>query len=732
MATIPRPRINTELKLLGIDTYTLLAIVPDAYELSKAAKWVNNQISTQALISTYTIYGRIVDFIKLYVALTLIGAPDSFTTKAFDEAQKLANANYQNYGGTLKKDLEQAFSEILSNQKILDYIDNELAIFNNKQTYQNAPENANNATKKLYRLIAYSTQYNPPARRHILISSKVKGTNLYKISLGSSQFGQNQSWYDEPLFDSEIQAQHFINNIKNIKTKVDLDQFKVAISDKPLEGQTTLENTSLVNTICGPCYMHTNAHHFGESLNEEDSENKTSARYVKLVSQKSDERNIKARDYQLFDLKKLFRESALISKKYSAFQINCITKFDNRCRVISETDLAYLIFVPVYFRDPKDRSKILDKPEYWKTWVPKHECVIIDSLNEDLTKPSMLEDIEKHDVLNPKLFTDKETLKPEVSAKIKDIVNEFVNMLAEDEIKIEVKDIILVGSNVSYNYTKDSDIDIHIIADTQKLQCPENLYNKLYSAYRSLFNKKFNIEFYDIPVELYVETDETPRVSNGVYSVMQDTWLKVPVQQDIPDIDMEEFNRNFQEWKDRYEEVSNSGSVEEIEQYIDDVYELRKEGLAEGGEYDTRNLTFKEVRNLGYLDNLKELINELKSKELSLENEVELIDNTEEEENPYEVDVDEVLFEMITRTDREKYIQQIRQAVFDQPIIQDNGLFHIYLVKEADVNDKLARLKRLNFIQNVHATPGKYDFSKIDFRNGMPSRYYTITGQIKN
>lgn len=612
---IPNKIRQTPLKWGKSNDYVYNAIIPsrDYFMLARnIINGTNKSTTIDDIVHNTNYRDSGLPLLRYYIVFSLLGADESETKKLKEKIIAISQDRYNYTRQEAIKDMDNAFDILLRTPEILQYL----------ETQVNSAQKKRNNPNTFYRLVIYATNYKTKILRHIFLVDKNPATGKYKVSFGSSQFGPNQSNYDEPFFDSEQQAQNFIDNFGNIKTKIDLNTIEAKITTKPAGSGliSSLKDTALVDTICGPCYMHEKATHFEESLKE---------------------------------------------------KLNMI-------------------------------------------------------------KPSILENIEKHDVLNPKLFTDKETLKPEVKNKINDIVNEFVNMLAEDEIKINIKDIILVGSNVSYNYTKDSDLDVHIIADTENLQCPDNLYPKLYSAYRSLFNKKFNIDFYDIPVEIYVETDETPRVSNGVYSVMKDTWLKAPVQQDIPDIDMDEFNKDFQEWKDRYEEVSNSGNIATIEQYIDDIYNLRKIGLAEGGEYDTRNLTFKEVRNLGYLDNLKELIDDLKSKELSLENEVEIVDNTDNEENIYDGELDEVLFEMISRTDREMYIQKIRQAVYDQPVLQDNGLFHIYLVKESDVNDKLARLKRLDFIKNVYATPGKYDFSKIDFMTGMPSRYYTITGQIKD
>ena len=116
----------------------------------------------------------------------------------------------------------------------------------------------------------------------------------------------------------------------------------------------------------------------------------------------------------------------------------------------------------------------------------------------------------KHDTLNPKLWDiQTNTLKPEVKEKIMDIVDDFCDGLAKDDIKFKLKDIKLVGSNCSYNYNDKSDLDIHLVMDTQSLRCPDNLYPLLYSSYRSIWNKNHDVDFYGVPVEIFVETDDT-------------------------------------------------------------------------------------------------------------------------------------------------------------------------------------------------------------------------------
>ena len=179
-------------------------------------------------------------------------------------------------------------------------------------------------------------------------------------------------------------------------------------------------------------------------------------------------------------------------------------------------------------------------------------------------RPVLDEDIEKHGILNPKLFENDE-LKPEVKEAIEKIADEFVQELAADGVTFDLKDIVLIGSNVSYNYTKDSDLDIHLVADSTNLHCPDDLYPLLYSAYRSMFNKNYDIKLKGIPAEIYVELDNIRANSKGMYS-LKDGWLKKPVPEDVPEIDREAFERLFQEWEDKYFELISEKETELAEE----------------------------------------------------------------------------------------------------------------------------------------------------------------------
>lgn len=329
-------------------------------------------------------------------------------------------------------------------------------------------------------------------------------------------------------------------------------------------------------------------------------------------------------------------------------------------------------------------------------------------------KIKLTEAIEKHDSLNNKLFTKDELLKDRVRDKMLEIVDTFLADLKEQDVKIKVDDILFIGSNASYNYTKDSDIDLHIVANTKSVDYPIELGAAIYSAYRSLFNKSLDISIYDIPLELFVETEDSTRVSNGVYSVKKNKWVKKPVQEDIPEYDKEALDVLVSKWEEKCKKLIDDIKADKLDdekkvvKMLEDIYDkLRKKGVAKG-EYAIENLAFKELRNRGYLDQLKDYRNELTSKRLSLE-------------------------ENLDRQARADIYNQLTRAAGTQPIIQDNGMFFIYNLKSSDVNRVLSEIRKLPFVTEAQANEnGKYDFSNtLELTmNRMPTKYYNIRGMI--
>ena len=244
--------------------------------------------------------------------------------------------------------------------------------------------------------------------------------------------------------------------------------------------------------------------------------------------------------------------------------------------------------------------------------------MILTFLNGMLANEALTEVVELHNTLNPKIWGKDNQLISEVKSKIEDIVNTFVEKLSEDNVKLIVDDIYILGSNANFNYTDESDLDIHIIAD-ETFDCNEEHLAIIYNAYKTLFNKKYDITINGINVELYVENkDALSHIASGVYS-LNNGWIKNPTDYHIPKIENAKLEKLVQEYENKYLDIVANPSIDIIDEYLDNLYDIRIKSIQKDGEFGLENLLFKELRHLGYIDELKELKVQLENKALSLE-----------------------------------------------------------------------------------------------------------------
>lgn len=224
------------------------------------------------------------------------------------------------------------------------------------------------------------------------------------------------------------------------------------------------------------------------------------------------------------------------------------------------------------------------------------------------------EKLQVHDTLNSKIW-DMETnlLLPLVKNKIMKVIDLFKEYTA---IPIDIIDIQIVGSNASYNYTEYSDLDVHIIANYENISEDVNIVKLLYDANKSIFNNNFDIKIHGIEIELYVQDVKSGIISNGIYSVITDSWIKFPKP-----IAVQEFDTSVElnKWKNLISRILETGNSEEINKIINQIYLIRHNSIAVGGEYSKGNQLFKDIRNEGLLDALKDARNKALSNELSLE-----------------------------------------------------------------------------------------------------------------
>ena len=72
------------------------------------------------------------------------------------------------------------------------------------------------------------------------------------------------------------------------------------------------------------------------------------------------------------------------------------------------------------------------------------------------------------------------------------------------------------------------------------------------------------------------------------------------------------------DYKDKYSNVDEIKTVEEVDNAIDEIYKERQSSILKDGEYGIGNLLFKEIRNCGLLKSLKDRKIELENEAMSL------------------------------------------------------------------------------------------------------------------
>lgn len=236
------------------------------------------------------------------------------------------------------------------------------------------------------------------------------------------------------------------------------------------------------------------------------------------------------------------------------------------------------------------------------------------------------------DDLNPKFWepsdnpTSGETqfeMVSKVRDRLLDIANEFINMVGVDFL---VDDIIMTGSLSNYNWSKYSDVDLHILVDFKQFTEQElPLYTELFKLNKTLYNDNHNIKIFGYDVELYVQDTSEQHVSSGEYSIMFNEWVTIPEKEKVK-INQTSIKSKTKEWMKLIDSViSNVESEDSLEKsktiiknFTDKLKKFRTSGLDNDGEYSLNNLVFKTLRRNGYIKKLYDFQSSHIDKNLSL------------------------------------------------------------------------------------------------------------------
>lgn len=220
-----------------------------------------------------------------------------------------------------------------------------------------------------------------------------------------------------------------------------------------------------------------------------------------------------------------------------------------------------------------------------------------------------------HKELNPKLWDTNKQMKSKVRYKLLSIADHFIKFIDIPELGLQ--DITISGSNASYTYTPNSDIDLHLIVKIPSERHEE--LSQLFNAKKNQYNFNHHIKIKNIDVELYVQDSNEEHYSAGIYSILDDRWLSNPkpirVRIDEPDV-----KNKVNNYYNLIKLALQSNDLNVSTTIMKRLRSLRNTGLEKEGEFSVENLAFKVLRNQGYFDKLQDHLYNLQDDELSMEN----------------------------------------------------------------------------------------------------------------
>jgi hypothetical protein len=218
-----------------------------------------------------------------------------------------------------------------------------------------------------------------------------------------------------------------------------------------------------------------------------------------------------------------------------------------------------------------------------------------------------------HKELNSILW-DNGHLKTPVQIALLRIAKAYWQFLGIDT---RIDDVLVTGSQANYNYSKHSDIDLHLVVDYNDVEC-DMAVDELFKTKRDLWKAEHDIDIHGIPVEVYVEDLNRPAVS-ATYSIIKNTWIKPP-KKIFAEPNEDRIQRVCLAWIILITTRLATKDLEQIEQVKDMLWQYRKKGLAVDGEMGVPNLVFKTLRNSGVTEMLLKAVSTLRDRDLSLEN----------------------------------------------------------------------------------------------------------------
>ena len=294
------------------------------------------------------------------------------------------------------------------------------------------------------------------------------------------------------------------------------------------------------------------------------------------------------------------------------------------------------VVVTVTLQEPDDLSEIVVKEQKGKVNMiskkylegPLNPKPKKKNVKEDI-KPDVINSFILRDSLNKKIWKDGK-IKPEIRKKLLVIAKNFFDGLDLDS-DVDLKDITLTGSISNYNWSKFSDVDLHLRLDFSQIDDDEEFVKNYFLAKKTIWNNEHDISIFGFPVEMYVENLGDVHIASGLYSILKDEWIVKPKKKELK-IDLDDITSKAEGYLGSVsvlKDMMKKGKYDEVIKMVDKIKDrlkrMRSSGLAKGGEFSVENLAFKALRRSPFIATISDMKTDAYDKKMSMKERISIV-----------------------------------------------------------------------------------------------------------
>lgn len=285
---------------------------------------------------------------------------------------------------------------------------------------------------------------------------------------------------------------------------------------------------------------------------------------------------------------------------------------------------------------PISEDKLVSKGK--KVYIDENKLAVIkENIESEVESNEVkLDSFKKNDSLAKRIW-DGMDLNPRVRLKLLDIADDFWDFTDINWVK--PKGIHLTGSICNFNWSDESDIDLHLVVDFSEVDDRKDFVQEYFNSKKNEWNEEHsNLKIFGYPVELYVEDVNAETVSSGIYDLEENKWISEPSKDEIEEIGLDKYEIKslaaklmtkidglYDEFSATDDDAKLRSIGERADKLLSSIKQMRKDGLSRGGESDPFNVVYKVLRRADYLENLFNLKSELYDKLNSIDIEENVI-----------------------------------------------------------------------------------------------------------